>query len=181
MSLQFKPPSNRNRNLKYIGLGGLALIGSSYLILSTFPHLKTSIYNYINGISGEVEEDNQEEREKEQEENESPHKSKKSAKFSTENEPIELHDSTDSLRNSKKLYESLDQSIVDINEWSNDNLKSWLQEKLIFQRILIMITLYPLLSQFRRVLSNYNLLIFNFSLSQILMALIMAIRKYLLD
>ncbi|KAK6461671.1 hypothetical protein DFJ63DRAFT_336450 [Scheffersomyces coipomensis] len=124
MSLQFKPPSNRNRNLKYIGLGSLVVIGTSYVILNTFPHLKTSIYNYVNGIVDEDEEDDG-----------LVQKDEVKTETTTinddnnDNEPIELNDSINSLKSSKKLTQSIDQSIVDINEWSNDNLKSWLQDK----------------------------------------------------
>ncbi|KAG7666210.1 uncharacterized protein J8A68_000255 [[Candida] subhashii] len=109
MSLQFKK-SNKARNLKLGLTAGVIVIASSYLVLNTFPHLKTSLYNYISGTKSEEEE--------EEEKVEGTNK---------DNEPIELNESGE-LPNGM-MTQSIEQSYVNVAEWSDDNLKSYLIEK----------------------------------------------------
>ncbi|CAH6721484.1 hypothetical protein CLIB1444_06S03246 [[Candida] jaroonii] len=94
MSLNLTKKSNKLRNF---GIGGAIVIGTSLIVLNTFPHLKTSILNYIKG--GEDEE--------------------------VDNEPIELNEEQTISEPSRDIAE---ESMIDVNEWSNDNLKSWLSE-----------------------------------------------------
>ncbi|CAH2352357.1 hypothetical protein CLIB1423_06S04588 [[Candida] railenensis] len=112
MSLQLKA-SNRNRNIKLAATAGAVIIGASYIILSTFPHLKSTIYNTLLGSK------------------------KPEVKGNDDNEPIELNeesaseyedsdsDSEDLSNNTEPLN---DESIVNVEKWSDENLKSWLSE-----------------------------------------------------
>lgn len=105
MALQLNK-SARGRNLKVAAGAGAVVLGAGYLLLSTFPHLKTSIYNYVTNTQEEASDDN---------------------------EPIELSRS-DVQQAEKEEEEALsqtvvgDSSLVDINEWSQDNLKHWLSQ-----------------------------------------------------
>lgn len=94
MSLKLTKKSNKLRNF---GIGGAIVIGTSLIVLNTFPHLKTSILNYIKG--GEDEE--------------------------VDNEPIELNEDQSKIETPRDIAE---ESMVDVNQWSDDNLKSWLLE-----------------------------------------------------
>lgn len=123
MALQLNQ-TNRGRNLRLAVGTGAVILGTSYLILNTFPHLKTSIYNYITNTKSDDEDIQDEE----------------------DNEPIELTRSTENLKNNQTISSSSsssnisstssdklshtipDESIVDISKWSDDNLKSWLNE-----------------------------------------------------
>ncbi|KAK7679838.1 hypothetical protein QCA50_017165 [Cerrena zonata] len=105
MALQLNK-SARGRNLKVAAGTGAVVLGAGYLLISTFPHLKTSIYNYLTNTQEEASDDN---------------------------EPIEL--SRSDVQQAEKEEEALsqtvvgDSSLVDINEWSQDNLKHWLSQK----------------------------------------------------
>ncbi|EGW31370.1 uncharacterized protein SPAPADRAFT_67437 [Spathaspora passalidarum NRRL Y-27907] len=157
MSLQLKKPVNKAKNLKFSLAAGAVILGTGYLVLNTFPHLKTSIWNYITGERQQEREVQEEEIEEEQ-----------------SNEPIELHESQVDL-SASKLH---DQSYVDIAEWSNDNLKSWLSRKRsTLPLMLLMITLCPLLNQFRKILHSYNV-IFNVNITQIILSLLISIQRY---
>lgn len=148
MSLQLKG-STRNRNIKLSATAGALIIGAGYIIFKTFPHLKTTLYNTLTGARVESELD------------------------ADDNEPIELNDSN--LDSSHDDFIS-DESLVNVEEWSDDNLKSWLSEvrtmydnvvrppntnshrkKLRLHPMLLIITLYPLLILSRRLLLSYNL------------------------
>lgn len=100
MSLQLKG-STRNRNIKLSATAGALIIGAGYIIFKTFPHLKTTLYNTLTGARVESELD------------------------ADDNEPIELNDSN--FGSSHDDFIS-DESLVNVEEWSDDNLKSWLSE-----------------------------------------------------
>lgn len=110
MSLQLKA-SNRNRNIKLAATAGAVIIGASYIILSTFPHLKSTIYNTLLGSN------------------------KPDVKGNDDNEPIELNEESESeyedsdsedLSNTTEPFN--EESIVNVEKWSDENLKSWLSE-----------------------------------------------------
>ncbi|KAL7666696.1 hypothetical protein ABC855_g355 [[Candida] zeylanoides] len=73
-----------------------------YIIFKTFPHLKTTLYNTLTGGSVESELD------------------------VDDNEPIELNDSNSDSTHNDHIG---DESLVNVEDWSDDNLKSWLSEK----------------------------------------------------
>ncbi|EGV62713.1 hypothetical protein PSN45_000645 [Yamadazyma tenuis] len=101
MSLSLKPKSNR---LKNVTITSAVIVGASLVILNTFPHLKQSLYDYFTqSKDGSDEED--------------------------VNAPIEL--SSEELAEGDKVSSKdiAEESIVDVNEWSNDDLKSWLKKK----------------------------------------------------
>ncbi|CUM65322.1 uncharacterized protein PRCAT00002957001 [Priceomyces carsonii] len=98
MALQLK--KNRT-SIKLTVASSAFVIGATYLVFRTFPHLRTSIYDYVTGKKPEFEDDN---------------------------EPIELRESDQAL--SEGSFS--DSSVVDITQWSDDNLKSWLSEVSIF-------------------------------------------------
>lgn len=100
MSLQLKG-STRNRNIKLSATAGALIIGAGYIIFKTFPHLKTTLYNTLTGARVESELD------------------------ADDNEPIELNDSNFGSSHDEFIS---DESLVNVEEWSDDNLKSWLSE-----------------------------------------------------
>ncbi|KAI5959644.1 uncharacterized protein KGF55_005288 [Candida pseudojiufengensis] len=105
---------NRNNKSRYIKTGlisGAVILGTGYVILKTFPHLKTSIYNYVTGN----ETSTSEEEEIEEIENksviiESKHKNLKSGQIVNKFEPEKIFDSNE-LNSSEKW------SIQEIKEW----------------------------------------------------------------
>ncbi|KAK6455733.1 uncharacterized protein RJT20DRAFT_49586 [Scheffersomyces xylosifermentans] len=162
MSLQFKKKSNTGRNLRVAAASSAVVVGVSYIVLNTFPHLKTSIYNYLTGTQDDDEEDL------------SVHKSE----TKEDNEPIELkaQDSQELFNSSATLQ---DESLVDVAEWSNANLKSWLGQKSVLQPMLLMITLFPLLSQYKKLVATYNMIL-NINLTQVFLSLFLYIRQFLI-
>lgn len=148
MSLQLKG-NTRNRNIRLPATAGALIVGASYIIFKTFPHLKTTLYNTLTGglVESELDVD--------------------------DNEPIELNDSNSDSTHNDHIG---DESLVNVEDWSDDNLKSWLSEvrttndnvvlppntnshrkKLRLHPMLLIITLYPLLILLRKLLISYNL------------------------
>ncbi|ODV79044.1 uncharacterized protein CANTADRAFT_244198 [Suhomyces tanzawaensis NRRL Y-17324] len=110
MALQLK--QSRNRTWKFTAAKGAVVVGAAYLILSTFPHLRKSVFELISGTKKK----------------ESSEDANKDPKEYDDNTPIELEDK----ESPKSLDESavnITQSQVDIAEWSQADLKSWLGEK----------------------------------------------------
>ncbi|RLV89271.1 hypothetical protein JA1_005236 [Spathaspora sp. JA1] len=156
MSIQLKKAGKQNKNLKFGLAAGAVVLGAGYLILNTFPHLKSRLWSCI---SGDKKEELEENVEQDQEE--------------PSNEPIELHESQVDLSDSK-FHE---QSYVDIAEWSDDNLKSWLSQRSTLPLMLLMIILCPLLNQFRKIVHSYHV-IFNINITQIVLSLLISIQRY---
>lgn len=109
MALQLKP--KQASKWKTLGVPSAVVAGSVYLILRTFPHLKISLYNYITG--------------------------KEDEEVDYDYDPIELnsndesnyaYSSSDNDFNNDDSNDIINESMVDVNQWSNNNLKSWLQE-----------------------------------------------------
>ena len=109
MALQLK--SKQSSKWKALGVPSAVVLGSAYIVLRTFPHLKVSLYDYITGNRRE-EQDN------------------------FDNSPIQLNDNeshdgsndSDDINDNANDNDIINESMVDVNQWSNDNLKSWLQE-----------------------------------------------------
>lgn len=104
MSIQIQ---KRNRNIKLAATAGAVLFGAGYLILTTFPHLKTSIYNTLTGTKTDKDEDEE-----------------------ADNQPIELREETSREKDIESSIQIVngEESIVNIEKWSDENLKSWLSE-----------------------------------------------------
>lgn len=176
LQLNNKKPSK----LKLSGVSGAVIVGATILLFRTFPHLKYSIYDYI---TGNKKSSNYEANEEEE-----------------DNRPIDLINSD----NEEELSRSTDtvtngESLVDINEWSDDTLKSWLHQvrinkeynntmedtnslrkKSALPKILLILTLYPLLNQCKTILTSYNLFV-NINITQFLFKIIYLIQNFLLN
>lgn len=144
MSLQLKK-SNRIRN---IGISSAVIIGASFVVLKTFPHLKTSFYQFVTGSKDEPKDD--------------------------ANEPIELNS-----EESDEPRDIADESMINVNEMSNEDLKSWLKKvcnglyiqnhkliltnrkKSILPKMLVILILFPLLNQFKKLSTNQIIVRFN--------------------
>ncbi|KAG2730881.1 hypothetical protein G9P44_006030 [Scheffersomyces stipitis] len=111
MSLQFKRNNNTARNLKVATFSGIIVVGASYLVLNTFPHLKTSIYDYLTGTQSEEESDAKSNKEERKE----------------DYEPIELERKSVNKERIQNGQPSLsDKSQVDVASWSDAKLTKWL-------------------------------------------------------
>lgn len=91
---------NRTRALKVTAASTAVVVGVTYLVLKSFPHIKTSLYNYVTGTKDDADDEA---------EDEEDHK------------PIELKQSK--LEESDYLNGS---SLVDVQEWTEENLRSFL-------------------------------------------------------
>lgn len=150
MALQFK---KGNRNMKFALTSGAIIVGGVFLILKSYPHVKAALFS--KGTSTTVSE-------------------------ADDSTPVELNkeDSEDEVVPELILNESL----VNIELMSEDELKKWLSEvciicncsilfyltlltfnpirkKLILHRMLLILTLFPLLSQFKKLLLNYGIVL----------------------
>ena len=161
---------NRVHKLKLAAASGAIVVGATYLILKSFPHLRTSFYDYLSGNSHDNEEDEVE-----------------------DNVPIELSDSPTEEFSTANLGEL---SLVDVGQWSDDNLKNWLhsvssidqipsisdtnitRKKSVLHPMLLMITLFPLLSQFKKLLVSYNIM-YNINFTQLFVRILITIQKFL--
>lgn len=110
MSLQLKTNS-RNRNIKLAASVGAVIIGAGYIVLTTFPHLKSTICSTLLGSK------------------------KPDVKGTDDNEPIELYEDSESEYEDSDSEDAADttealneESIVNVEKWSDENLKSWLSE-----------------------------------------------------
>lgn len=180
MAVQLNQKSTRNWRLA-VGTGAI-VVGAAFVVLQTFPHLKTSFYNLLT-TSEEPNIDNND-----------------------DNEPVEVkkHDESPSdPENEKELQVSShslnEESLVDIGAWSEDNLKSWLNEvsiaelksrkksgntnsnrkKSVLHRTLLAMALLPILSLFRTKITSYYGFVLNFSLTQFIIRLLMVLRRYI--
>lgn len=135
----------KKRNYKVpILTAGALVLGAGFLLVKTYPHL-ISFFPYCSQASGGTEEDNS---------------------------PVEVDDDKEENErtgSTEKL--AADDSLIDVAEWSDDNLRSFLMEvsihyaersnkntndnrkKSILLPMLIMTALLPLLNQFKKVLS----------------------------
>ncbi|KAI3403952.2 hypothetical protein KGF56_003219 [Candida oxycetoniae] len=113
MSLKLKNRSNRARNWKIGLVSGAVIIGTSYLILNTFPHLKTSIYNVIYGTEDESEEDDERDIQTRRVVIESEHSDP-----NNRNKTIDLFQS-------ERAFNAQDKD-NEISTWAVSELKSWL-------------------------------------------------------
>ncbi|KAI5953237.1 hypothetical protein KGF54_002608 [Candida jiufengensis] len=111
MSLKLKNKSNTSRYIKTGLISGAVIISTSYLALKTFPHLKTSIYNYITGEDSQTEEE-LEEIEKQQVVIESKR-----------NDPHNKNKIIDKFQ-SQQAFD--DNGLNDSNTWSIKEIKDWL-------------------------------------------------------
>lgn len=112
MALQLK--ANKANRWKTLGVPSAVVLGSVYIVLRTFPHLKVSLYNYMKGQlldSKETVEDN------------NPIELKSNDNDDSFDSGTSSHDNDNDIDN-----DIVNESMVDVSEWSNDNLKSWLQE-----------------------------------------------------
>ncbi|CAK7916101.1 hypothetical protein CAAN1_22S00188 [[Candida] anglica] len=119
MSIQLK--STRNRKIKLAASAGAVLVGVTYVILTTFPHLKTSIYNIFTGTESQPSNDNEPIELRDSDESnyeESDYDSESEAEVRPE---VEVEASNGSI--------DVSESLVNVEKWSDDNLKSWLSEK----------------------------------------------------
>lgn len=143
MALQLK---KRNFKVPILTAGAL-VVGAGFLLVKTYPHLLT----FLPCCSQEKE-------------------------SKEDNSPVEIEDHKDEDGPINKFVS--DESLVDVTEWSDDNLRSFLMEvsiqyakrfnkntndnrkKSILLPMLIMTALFPLLNQFKRVLSvDLNILL----------------------
>lgn len=180
MAVPVNQKSARNWRIA-VGTGAVA-VGAAFVILQTFPHLKTSFYNLVTGSDDSTNEKDE------------------------DNEPIEVKKRGESVNDSKdeKALQASSQSLneeslVDIGEWSEDNLKSWLSEvsigdlkdqnvsgntnknrtKSALHRTLLAMALLPILNLFRAKITSYYGFVLNFSLTQFIIRLLMVIRRYI--
>lgn len=111
MALQLK--TSRGRPFKLIASSSAIIIGVSFIILRTFPHLKTSIYDYLikkQDILKDLEEEN--------------HVSA-AQKNEEEAEKVEF----DGEINHNSIVSSTpEESLVDISNLSDPNIKKWLNQ-----------------------------------------------------
>lgn len=91
---------NRAQKLKLAVASGAVVIGAAYLILKSFPHIRTSIYDYI---SGDSHDDDEEE--------------------GVEDNPAEF---SEQIAEDTSILALGELSVFDVGQWSDDNLKSWL-------------------------------------------------------
>ncbi|CCG23470.1 hypothetical protein CORT_0D06340 [Candida orthopsilosis Co 90-125] len=65
MALRFKQKKFQLRNLKPTLITCALVVGAGVLIVNTFPHIKTTIHQYLHGRVTEEDEDEEEEEEEE--------------------------------------------------------------------------------------------------------------------
>lgn len=139
----------KKRNYKFhLAATGALVLGAGFLLVKTYPHLMSCFTT-----KGKEEED--------------------------DNTPVELQAETkDDENNSTLESQSADVSLVDVAEWSDENLRSFLLEVSIHQLkiisentngnrkksvllpTLITISLFPLLNQFRKAFNiNFNVIL----------------------
>lgn len=134
------------------------MIGAGLILIKTFPHMKASIASYVFGMkNGEDQED--------------------------DNRPVGVSDSLESEVISS-VHSDLSESAIEISEWSQENLKSYLLEvclnqnsfpvhtndnrkKLAFHLMLQMLILYPL-SRVSRGILDFNFTVYMFLRSKIM-------------
>lgn len=154
----------RNYKLTTAATGAL-LIGAGFMVFKTFPHLTSALCSAFGSSKSEPEEDNT---------------------------PIEITEIDEHNASSTLEKSYMDESLVDIANWSDDNLKSYLVEvstnktnliskttnsfrkKSVLLPMLLMMVLFPLFSRFKRVL-NINFVIF-FAFKEMILKLILKLR-----
>lgn len=112
--MSVNPVLHRPNRLKRAATTSAVIIGVSYFVLRTFPHLKTSIYDYIYPTQQDkvVEDDD---RRREVIENE--------VKESEVSDRVDENEGSDSIVSAKRS--DISQSVSD---WSIEDLKSFLKE-----------------------------------------------------
>lgn len=109
MALQLK--TNRGRPFKVIASSSAVIIGVSFIILQTFPHLKTSIFDYLYRKPDILKDLNDEESVPDQEEE--------------EQETIEFDEE---INQNSIVSSTPEESLVDISKLSDPNIKQWLNQ-----------------------------------------------------
>lgn len=165
MSLQLK-----KKNYKFTtATTGALIIGAGFIVFKTFPHLKSALYSALGASATENN-------------------------IEGDNTPIEITNN-DEVSSEALEASVVDESIVDITSWSDDNLKSYLVEvsinsftasksdtndirkKSVLLPMLLTMALYPLLSQFKRVFDlNINIFI---TLKAIMFRILIVLRGFL--
>lgn len=134
------------------------MIGAGLILIKTYPHIKASIASYVFGVKdGEVQDD--------------------------ENRPVGVSDSLESEVETS-IHSGLSESTIEISEWSQESLKSYLIEvcshqnsfpmhtndprkKSVFHLMLQMLILYPL-SRVSKGILDFNFTLFMFLRSRIM-------------
>ena len=158
-----RTPQKRHYKLA-LSTGAIAVV-AAYLIFKTYPHLQTSVFSWLSGSStdsstddhGPIELNNVEDTE------------------SSDYEDNEGEDASDyDDEDEEAAYP--DESIVKVENWTDDNLKSWLSEVRITRKecksplqlltfskmshhrqILLILTSFPSLTLLKRLLSVANI------------------------
>lgn len=151
------PLKRKNFRISSAATGAL-VIGAGLILIKTFPHIKASISTCVFGTKkGDDEED--------------------------DNRPVEVRDSLESQMTSS-VHSGMGESAIEISEWSDEDLKSYLLEvrlysysftihtndfrkKSIFHLMLQMIILYPLSRAFRSIL-DFNIIFIMFLRSRVI-------------
>lgn len=155
--------TRKTSKLKVTALSGAVLIGTAYLVLQSYPHIRKSLYQYISGttsvdsldeVEDEVEDGGAEETDSD----------------------LGERTTTSSARDSGAHGDGVAVDTAELQQWSNTNLRLWLKNvsglyngnsfntntcrKISpLLRMLLMISLFPLFGQFRAITSKLQLLL----------------------
>lgn len=125
MSLQFKKP----RNWKGPVVSSAVVLGATYLILKSFPHLQDSIYNFITGYRElDDEKDGTVMDARIAEVDELRRKAKHTAESTSSTDNTSSVGPNDTSPIGGSIVDLQGVSVGDIEEWSNETLKSYLKE-----------------------------------------------------
>lgn len=167
--------TRKTSKLKVTALSGAVIIGTAYLVLQSYPHLRKSLYNYITRSSSVDDVDELED--------------------DVDDGDVEETDPDVERVANTPGYDALPADPAELQQWSNTNLRLWLKNVCTMYhrhsfntntsrkispllRMLLMISLFPLLGQFRAITSRL-LLLLTINYTQYLFLLIYLIQKLL--
>lgn len=180
MALQLK--TSRGRPFRLIASSSAIIIGVSFIILRTFPHLKTSLYDYLTKKQDILKDFNEEKTVSAAQENE---------------EEVEKVEFDGEINHNSIVSSTPEESLVDISKLSDPNIKKWLNQvcilngrsrtdtncaskKVVVHPFLMTMALLPLMSLLKkRIYDLYNIIL-NLNFTQLLLSLIFSIQSRLL-